>query len=432
MIKTDLLAYIMLANPWLKNSNQPIFLVPHYIQRIQTEQLIKPSWDNYITLLTGPRQAGKTTLGRFLSQRLIDEARFETVLYLNCDELVVREWLTGSHVLQDVQEFLNASQFIFFIDEVQRLESPGLLLKSIYDLKFPIKIIATGSSQLEIKSKVQEHLTGRHIEAIILPLSYTELSNKWDTNINTIYGCYPQIVTETEKSLVLSSLYQNYINKDIIEILKIRNADTIQKLLILLAHCSGQMVNYQQLATDCRVSSHTIQHYLSILENTYVIAAIKPFVGNKRTEITSNPIYYFIDNGFRNQALNNFSSLQNRTDNGLLLQSAIFQELYKFKIQNFINIDIHYWRTKGGAEVDFVLYKNEELFIPIEVKYRNMDSFSISRGFRSFIQAYQPKLGIIITKDLSGQAVFEKINIHFIPFSDLKKLFSVLIAAIEV
>lgn len=431
MIKSDLLAYLMLSNPWLKHPEQPIFSAPNFIQRIQIDQLLKPMWDNYVTVLTGPRQAGKTTLGQYLCQNLIDQARYHQVLYLNCDEGLVRTWLTGSYVIQDIQNLLKTTHFILFIDEVQRLENPGLLLKSIFDLKLPIKIIATGSSQLEIKSKVQEHLTGRHLESIILPLSYAELADKQNIELNTIYGCYPKIVTETEKSLALASLYQNYINKDIIEILKIRNADTIQQLLTLIAHCSGQMTNYQQLATDCRVSSHTIQHYLSILENTYVLSSIRPFVGNKRTEITSNPIYYYIDNGFRNQALNNFTPLQHRTDIGLLIQSAVFQELYKFKIQNYLNFDIHYWRTKGGAEIDFVLYKNKETFVPIEVKYRNLTTLTVTRSFRSFVQAYHPKIGIMITKDIYGESIIEDCHVHFIPFADMQKCLAILKSSFE-
>lgn len=421
MIKSDLLNYLTLSNPWLKSPHSSIFSTQGYIPRIQLEQLVKPAWDHYITLLSGPRQSGKTTLGRYLTQQLIDQKRFSTALYLNCDEMLVREWLTGAHILHDIQKNLNISRFILFIDEIQRLENPGILLKSMHDLKLPIKIIATGSSQLELKSKVQEHLTGRHFESIILPLSFSELGSRWDTNANTIYGCYPQIVTETEKSLVLANLYQNYINKDIIEILKIRSPDTIRTLLILTAHSSGQMVNYNQFATDCHVSTHTIQHYFSILENTYVLSSIKPFVGNKRSEITSNPIYYFIDNGFRNQALNNFISLENRTDMGLLIQSAVYQELYKFIVQNYLQLKIYYWRTKGGAEVDFILYKNEENFIPIEVKYKNLNSTTVSRGFRSFLEAYQPKMGIFITKDLNAEVIVQNCHIYFIPFSNFQK-----------
>lgn len=421
MIKSELLTYIHLANPWLKDNKKQIVADSQYVTRLQTVELLQPRWDHYITVLTGPRQVGKTTLGRYLCQQLLNQKRYPILFYLNCDEVLVREWLTGSHVIHDIQSLINTETFILFIDEVQRIDNPGLLLKSIYDLKLLIKILATGSSQLEIKSKVQEHLTGRYLESIILPFSYRELGKLFDLNNTPIYGCYPDIVMNSEKSLLLKNLYESYINKDIIEVLKLKNADTVRRLLTLIAHGSGQLVNYQQLATDCRVSSHTIQHYLNILESTYVVTAVKPFVGNKRTEITSNPIYYFIDNGFRNQALNNFSPLENRTDMGLLIQSAVFQELYKYKTQYYKNFEIYYWRTKAGAEVDFVLSISPEECIPIEVKYRNFKEAKISRGFRSFLEAYQPKKSIVITQNIHDKKMINHCEVHFIPFSDIKE-----------
>src|ERR1043166_867595 len=103
MIKSNLLAFITLSNPWIKDPKQAIFSTQDYIQRLQSKELLKPAWDKYITILTGPRQSGKTTLGRYLSQTLIDQGRYQTLLYLNCDEFLVREWLKGSYVLQDIQ-----------------------------------------------------------------------------------------------------------------------------------------------------------------------------------------------------------------------------------------------------------------------------------------------------------------------------------------
>jgi predicted AAA+ superfamily ATPase len=426
VLTQDLLQYINLANPWLNDKNHFIINEKDFIHRIQTEQLIKPTWDRYITVLTGPRQAGKTTLGRIVSQQVIQEGRFPILLYLNCDEFSVRQWLTGSHILLDLQRLLKTKIFILFLDEIQRLESPGLLLKSLYDLKTPNKIIATGSSQLEIKSKVQEYLTGRDTESVILPLSYLELGPKFDPLRTPIYGCYPQIVQETEKQFLLQNLFQHYINKDIIEVLKIKNADVMRHLLTLVAHSSGQLVNYQQLATDCRVSTPTIIHYLSILENTYVLYALKPFVGNKRTEITSNPMYYFIDNGFRNQSLNNFLPLEQRTDKGLLIQSAVFQELYKYKVQHYLEVQLYYWRTKGGAEVDFVWYQNAENIIPIEVKYQQLKTAKISRSFASFLLAYRPKRAVVITKETTDFSRFEECDVYFIPFAQLTQIFEIL------
>lgn len=253
-------------------------------------------------------------------------------------------------------------------------------------------------------------------------------SNRSASNIEQLllYGAYPQIIATPHKQLLLERIYQDYIHKDIIEFLKLAKPDSFQKCLSLLAHSSGQLVNYNQLSADCQVNSTTVKHYITVLQQTYVIATVTPFVGNKRTEITTNPIIYFLDNGFRNHALNNFNDLSSRTDAGLLVEGLVFQEIYKCITQSFLNLSIHYWRTKSGAEVDFVIYKNDTSFLPIEVKYRTMTSPGITRGYRSFLQAYQPKQAIIITKDFSGQQIFEGIPVTFIPLVYLKELFKII------
>ncbi|WP_440615297.1 ATP-binding protein [Cysteiniphilum sp. 6C5] len=212
------------------------------------------------------------------------------------------------------------------------------------------------------------------------------------------------------------------MQKDIIEFLKLGKPDVVIRLVGLLAHSSGQLLNFQQLAADCHVNVAMLRNYIDILEQTFVIQLIKPFVGNKRTELTSNPICYFIDNGFRNKALDNFLPLENRTDMGLLVESFVFQELLKFKAQYRKPWQIHYWRTKGGAEVDFVLSYGVDQVIPIEVKYRNMTKLTITRGYRSFIEVYQPKIGFVVSKDQRGLVQILDTKIHFIPLEALPKL----------
>ena len=179
-----------------------------------------------------------------------------------------------------------------------------------------------------------------------------------------------------------------------------------------------------------KVSSTTIRNHLDCLEQTFVIAKVSPFVGNKRTEITSNPIYYFIDNGFRNIALRNFTNLSSRSDAGLLVEGFIFQEIHKFRAQHYLDFDIHFWRTKSGAEVDFVLFKNRDQFIPIEVKFQSFKKPTVTRSFHSFIEAYKPTRGIIITKDFLGDININGCHIHFIPILQLDKFFSLVKQAI--
>jgi predicted AAA+ superfamily ATPase len=169
-----------------------------------------------------------------------------------------------------------------------------------------------------------------------------------------------------------------------------------------------------------------IRNHLDILEQTFVLEKVTPFVGNKRTEVTSNPVYYYLDNGFRNVALRNFSALDGRTDLGLLVESLVFQEIYKFRAQHYLSFDIHYWRTKSGAEVDFVVSKNSEQFAAIEVKYRRLNKPAVTRGFRSFLQAYQPPLAVVMTKNYLGSLEVEGCNVQFIPVDDLPRLLRLL------
>lgn len=423
-METSLLNVINQQNPWLKSSEPIIKPASVYLPRIQFDFLCKMDWDSVWTILIGPRQAGKTTLGKHVCQQLIKEKRFQQLLYLNCDYREIRTWLNSASFLKDIEENLLLKKYILFIDEVQRLETPGLLLKIISDLKLPIKMIASGSSQLEIKSKVQEHLTGRQLEALILPLSCEEVNFKKDYTSLLLYGSYPQVYLATEKQIFLQELFNNYIQKDIIEFLQVGKPDIFQQLLGLLAHSSGQLLNFQQLAVDCRINVETVRHYIDILEKTYVIHLIRPYVGNKRTELTSNPICYFIDNGFRNQALNNFAPIANRTDNGLLVENYIFQEIYKYQFQQRKNWEIYYWRTKSGAEVDFILKTNFETVIPIEIKYRNSSGLKLSRGYKSYLEAYEPKKGFIITKNQLGKVKHHKTEVHFIPLENLLSFFS--------
>ncbi|NGX28712.1 MAG: hypothetical protein K940chlam1_00898 [Candidatus Anoxychlamydiales bacterium] len=428
-MEIEVIELIKEMNPWLNDGEIIPTKMSEYIQREQTDKLLLSDWDFLWLILTGPRQAGKTTLGKYIARKLVEKKSFKDLLYLNCDFLEIRQWIISPLFIKEAIKQFNLEKPIIFLDEVQRLENPGILLKGIVDLKLPIKMIASGSSQLEIKSKVQEYLTGRQLEVIVLPLSYKEIGKVNQEQL--IYGCYPRVVLSKEKEIILKQLYQNYISKDIIEILKIGKPDIMQKLITLLAHNSGQLVNYNQLATDCRVSATTIQHYCSVLEKTYIISKIKPFVGNKRKEIVSNPIYYFIDNGFRNQALRRFSKDENRNDIGLLVESAVFQEILKFKEQNFYDFDIHFWRTKSGAEVDFVLYKNDKDFLPIEVKFRRMKRPMITRSLRSFIDAYNPEIVIIITRNFRKKTEVKNSVIHFIPLQDIIEIFDLIRSSLK-
>lgn len=400
-------------NPWLESEDICPSPMNNYTPRLQSERMLLPDWDRMGVILAGPRMAGKTTLGKKIAQTLIEMKRYEKLLYLDCDSRELRYFLDSPAFIGELMERFKIERPVLFLGNVQCLENPAQLLKEIIALDLPIKLIASTSSQLDLKDAMKEFL--------ILPFSHRELgvSQTQAADPDTFnYGLFPAVVKFEMKERLLEMLYHIYLKGDIIGRSMVTKPDVMQRLIPLLAHTAGELVNYTDLARDARASVPTIQNYCSILEKTYIISRLTPFVGNKRKELVSNPIYYFIDSGFRNAAQGQFSSF--------VTKNVIYQELLKFKVQSFGSFDIHYWRTQSGAEVDFVLNFNGDTLIPIESKYIPMQRPTVSRSYRSFLKAYSPKVGFIITDNFSDHQEVEGCMVHFIPLQHLTVMLDVI------
>ena len=201
-----------------------------------------------------------------------------------------------------------------------------------------------------------------------------------------LFGGYPEVAKAEDvetKRMILKNIYETYITKDIIELLKIMDITRFRTLLGFFANQTGNLVNYNSLATDTQSYFNQIKHHLSILEETFMINLFTPFFTNKTTELKKNPKIYFMDTGLRNYIIDSFNELFLRPDAGKIVENAAFIQL-KIKEQN----PLKYWRTLAKAEVDFIIEKKDNL-VPIEVKYSRFKEPKISRGFRNFLLAYQ-------------------------------------------
>jgi predicted AAA+ superfamily ATPase len=154
-----------------------------------------------------------------------------------------------------------------------------------------------------------------------------------------------------------------------------------------------------------------VKKHLKILKETYILELISPYCRNKRTELSKNPKAYFLDTGFRNMLIDDFSSLDLRSDVGALFEGFVFTQL-KRKIEAIGGIK--FWRTQSQAEVDFIVEKSREV-LPIEVKYSLKEKPKIGKSFYSFLKKYQPKLGIIITESFWGRKMINNSTIYFLP-----------------
>jgi len=389
-----------------------------------------------ITLILGARRVGKTTLLYQLKEKLLENKVLEKNIYfLNLDlvdDLMLLK--SQSEFIDYIKERISSSKIYFFIDEVQRLENPGLFLKGIYDLNLPVKFILTGSSSLEIRAKTQESLAGRKRIFYLYPFSFREYLrvqnsflvprllkeklNKIDQNeINKylseflIFGGYPEVVllnSRQEKIKTLEEIFNSYIEKDIVGFFKIEDRVSFTKLVTILASQVGNLLNNNEISGTLGIKSETVKRYLQALENTFVINTIRPFYKNVRKELTKMPKVFFLDNGLRNFALKRFKKFNDCQDQGQILENYVFSFLKK-TLETYQ--EIYFWRTKDRAEVDFII-EHEEL-MAIEVKASKLKKPIFGRSLGNFIRSYHPKKAFLINLAYQGRKTISQTKINF-------------------
>jgi len=408
-----------------------------------------------IYAIKGPRQGGKTTLLKILREYLIKEKGVnpDNIIYLTLEDRDVLEKFS-----QDPKEMVRSfirgkegERFYFFIDEFHYLPDGGQKLKLLYDIFENVKFIVTGSSSLELTAKTSKFLVGRLFSFYLMQLSFEEFLNVKSSQLYNVYkekslllkdfifkkkvpsikkdifssdlqkffenyalfGGYPEVIKTEDfstKKIILKNIYETYISREIIELLKITDFSKFRRLTALLANQIGNLINYNSLATDSQSYFREIKHYLSILEETFIIFLIRPFFTNKVTELKKNPKVYFLDGGLRNYIINNFNELPLRSDAGSLIENVI---LLQFKI-NFPDFEIKFWRTLAKAEVDFVLERGKEV-IPVEVKYSTFLAPKVSRALRNFLNQYNPPIAVVLTQGFSAKLKINSTQVLFFP-----------------
>ena len=356
-------------------------------KRTLYDELEKYLYDKEMIVIHGSRQVGKTTLLKYILSEKEDIARNHVFFDLEIsDNLELCN--TGAENFFEhlsAKGLIGESSLFVFIDEIQYLDNPSSFLKVLYDHhREKIKLIVTGSSSFSIKSKFKNSLAGRTVNFELFPLSFWEyLVFK---NIKIIinreisqpiilkelkkyfydfvkWGGYPDVVLETDfnkKKQKLNQIISTYIKADIRDIGNIRNISKFNKLLSMLASQIGNLLNITELSNTLGISKATIEDYLFILENTYIIKLVSPYYNNVRSEISKMPKIYFEDTGIVNILLKNSVEVG---ISGSCFENSIFCEPRK----NYDIDDIHFWRTIKKHEIDFILgYSNK--IIPLEVK----------------------------------------------------------------
>jgi hypothetical protein len=222
------------------------------------------------------------------------------------------------------------------------------------------------------------------------------------TEIFLVWGGYPRVALERDeqrKAAYLSELYNAYVRKDIKDLARIDNVSGFNNLITALAHQAGGLANISELSIATRLARDTLEHYLFLLENTFIIKGALPFSRNPRKEISKMRKYYFLDNGLRNIAIRSLAALDSRPDAGELAENAVFADLTK---KSPLLEEIGFWRTQSKTEVDFILH-GEGRLRPLGVKFRPFSGPKIPGGIRSFRQDYPAKeRPLVLTRDYFG------------------------------
>lgn len=333
-----------------------MYTIPMNYHRTIYNDLLSNIGIKPITILFGARQVGKTTLLKMLMKE------FTKPLYMAGDDPKSAVLLEGKST-NELVALLSAYDLVV-IDEAQKIKDIGTILKLIADNLPNAKVVASGSSSFELVNKLSEPLTGRNRKYYLYPLSVPELAEafgriKTEQELNSamLFGGYPQIVNAgsvEEKKRLLQKLVGDYLFKDLFLFGDIRNAFAFKKLVQLLALRSGSEISYAELAKEIGVSRETIWNYVTLLEQAFIVFRLLPLYTNKTKEINKNHKIFFYDSGVRNALIGNFEDLSLRGDKGAVLENFFIAEKYKERAYARRDTELHFWRNRQGAEVDFV------------------------------------------------------------------------------
>ncbi|MFO8072600.1 MAG: ATP-binding protein [Polyangia bacterium] len=372
-------------------------------------------------LVVGPRQAGKSTL--------IWSLIFEDggpLLYLSCEEPLVRQWCASpGMVAAELDEWVPRGGIVFF-EEAQWLDDAGLFLKGLVDAKTGRRLVATGSASFHLLARTRESLAGRATRHAVWPLSLDEAARPPEgvpaaarreigrraLERQLLFGGFPEAWTSDDPESVLRELVTAFVLRDASDRFRIERPDALRLLLRLAAGQVGDLVKHSEWGRVCGIATSTVIDYVSLLAETHVLGLIRPFVGGRRAELTQAPKVYFLDTGLRNAVAGGFAPLNERVDAGKLLECWVFGELHKRHPEPGA---IRYWRTKGGAEVDFVLEPAEFGPVGIEVKSSASPEPRITRSMRAFVEAYDPARFLVVHRGEPRREKLGQTIVDFVP-----------------
>ena len=379
----------------------------------EAEKLVRNLASSYpVVTITGPRQSGKTTLVRSI---------FKDKQYISLEDLDQQAFAK-----EDPRGFLTQEKNGLLIDEIQNCPDLFSYIQGIVDRnKKSGYFIVTGSQQFGLLSKISQSLAGRTGLVELLPFSLSEISTEVKTVDKVLYkGLYPPLYDKNFKPHIWYEDYvKTYIERDVRQLVNIKNLSMFQKFLTLCAARVGQLVNYSELSNAAGVDIRTVKAWLSVLEASYIIFLLKPHHRNFSKKLIKTPKLYFYDTGL----LCYFIRLRKEdllisSYRGAIFESLIVSECYKYNKNYRMNLDFYFWRDNKGIEIDLLFQKRQKLF-PIEIK----SGKTIQNNFFKNLQKYNQYSGKNRGQSFlvyGGDNEQKRSHCHVLPWKKIYKLFS--------
>jgi uncharacterized protein len=314
-----------------------------------------------VLALTGPRQSGKTTLARALFGKKKP--------YVSLEDASERDFAE-----RDPERFLQRFPAGAILDEVQRC--PALLswLQGVVDSRKRMgEFILTGSAQFELLAQISQSLAGRVGRVELLPFSLDELQRA-DINPGLdklLYqGCYPALY---DRAVTPSDWHANYVatyvERDVRQLLAVRDLSLFQRFLRMCAARSGQLLNLASLGADCGISAVTAREWISVLEASYLVHRLPPYHRNFGKRLVKTPKLYFLDTGLMAWLLGirDAKSVATHALRGALFETFVVSEFLKQRYNAGEPANLYFWRDNVGNEID-LLFETPRGLQAVEMK----------------------------------------------------------------
>lgn len=322
-------------------------MIKNFIPRIMADAIKEASEYFPVITLTGPRQSGKSTLLRHL---------FPDLPYMSLEDPDVRLMAKS-----DPKGFLSGFSSGVILDEVQNMPEILSYIQGIVDEDTDRKFYITGSSQFSLLKSVTQSLAGRTAVFELLPLSLAELQgiSDGDSVDDILYkGFYPAIWSgKNIPGLLYPNYVKTYIERDVRDMMAVRDIDQFQRFVRLCAARIGSVFNASELSNELGVAVNTVRAWLSVLQASYIVYLLPPFFTNTRKRLTKRPKIYFTDCGLAARLLEIDSpQVMNRDKmRGHLFENMVISEIMKARYNRGKNGGLYFYRDSTGNEVDLLV-----------------------------------------------------------------------------